>query len=402
MFDRKFNFPMTWFQLTVSILLTLLVVQSSLRAQAPRTNKPDQSNPKLKFSNKSVLPEVLAGKWNAVGPVLEREPEELKGIPDLDISLEYGLKKASSRTYTVDNERCIVEIYQMRFPSGAYGFFTFSQSKLKHNQLQLHAGPFLVRIQNQKLGQKVPATLFDELKNVFKEQNSPLPPLSFHLPQTHKKALSEIYLVGPKALAESQNFSFLKDVLSFEGGTEAISAQYEIDAKTMGLLLIEFQTPQLASAGFTQITSLFSTFDQERRVLTNLSRIGNYLVVTTEATNQQAKPIVSEIKYTAKVYWEGDKFSAIPLEFRPPDEVALQEASETAVILLRTFYWIGFMLLLAITLGLIAGSVFFYWRRYQKRKLGIEDLFSDAGGTIQLQLGNDSLDPKEAKGKLLR
>jgi len=54
--------------------------------------------------------------------------------------------------------------------------------------------------------------------------------------------------------------------------------------------------------------------------------------------------------------------------------------------LIRTFYWIGVMLTSAIVLGVVAGGLFFYWKRYRRRKLGLDDLFSDAGGTVRLNL----------------
>src|SRR5262249_15805875 len=99
-----------------------------------------------------------------------------------------------------------------------------------------------------------------------------------------------------------------------------------------------------------------------------------------------AKNIISQIKYTPRIYWEGRKPSDIPLEFRPADPAAIEEAFQTANVVIRTFYWIGVMLTSAIVLGIVAGGSFFYWKRYRRRKRGLDNLFCDAGGTIRLNL----------------
>jgi hypothetical protein len=57
------------------------------------------------------------------------------------------------------------------------------------------------------------------------------------------------------------------------------------------------------------------------------------------------------------------------------------------------------MLLSAILIGIIAGGSLFYWNRYRRRKLGLDDLFSDAGGTVRLNLDDYLLPPEETPVK---
>jgi hypothetical protein len=347
--------------------------------------------------NNVLMPDIIADKWKAITPTQTRDGEQLNNVPLAEISLEYGLKTINNRAYVNGQNKCLVEVYEMRFPSGAYGFFSFTQSRLSQNQQQFQAGRFLIRIQGLSNTKKVESGFVNELAKHFKATEAQTPPLVDQLPQLGKASINKIYLSGPKALASNENFSFLAPGLNFEGGTDAVSTEYQLEYETMALLLVEFHTPQLASDGYEKLELQIAALDPERKLRTSLTRIGNYVVVTTGVTEQQARSIVGEIKYAPKVYWEGDKYSAIPLEFRPPDQVAIQEANETAAILLRTFYWIGSMLLLAIAFGLIAGCSYFYWRKFQRRKSGINDLFGDAGGTIRLQLDAKLVDSDEAK-----
>jgi len=134
----------------------------------------------------------------------------------------------------------------------------------------------------------------------------------------------------------------------------------------------------LASDGYASLEAAINAQPDPARKLTWLKRVGNYAVVSTGTAEQAvAEQLTSEIQYTPKVTWAGDKFTSIPLAVRPPDPAAIEEAMQTASILLRTFYWIGIMFLVAIFLGLIAGSSFFYWRRSRKIEDGPNALFFD-------------------------
>ena len=59
------------------------------------------------------------------------------------------------------------------------------------------------------------------------------------------------------------------------------------------------------------------------------------------------------------------------------------------------------MIVGAFVLGVLTGGTFFYWRRYRRRKLGLDDAFSDAGGTVQLDLEGYLLSGEKSRVKLL-
>lgn len=337
------------------------------------------------------LPTVVADKWKSKGAIRVLKGKECEAFPDGEIGLEYGLISTTISHYTDGKDNYSVELFELRYPSGAYGFFTYLQTRGATNQRQFWAGREVIRIRNFRDNKSISSVFFEGLANTFEKENGPLPPLTKHLPQTNKLPGKEHYLVGTKALAAHPTLSFLKEYVNFEGGTEGVAAEYQQAESPLNLLLLEFHTPQLATDGFAKLDALKTSVPQSGQPQTIIKRIGNYVVIANPVKDiKAAESILGEIKYTASVHWEGKSYRAIPLEYRPPDPAALEEASETALILLRTFYWIGLMIALAGIFGVGAGSSFFYWRRYQRKKAGLDDLFSDASGSIRLNLDNES------------
>jgi hypothetical protein len=102
-----------------------------------------------------------------------------------------------------------------------------------------------------------------------------------------------------------------------------------------------------------------------------------------------------------RVSWEGKDASSIPVRFRPPDPVALREAIQTGQFIIAAFYWIGVLVVGAVATGIFVGGAFFYWRRAQRRKLGLDEAFSDAGGMTRLNLDEYMLSGSDSSSKLL-
>lgn len=271
--------------------------------------------------------------------------------------------------------------------------FTFNLNKLADNRSEFFSGRYLISLSSEAAN-TVPPDLAQTLKNSLISSSGELPPLPSHLPDENKIPDSEIYLVGSAALARLDGFSDLKDVVNFSGGTEIAFARYRNGDSGLGLIIVEYHTPQLATDGYAQFQNYFGNLPEQERNQRLLKRIGNYVVLTTTAQDLPgAEKMIAQIKYNPGVYWEGKKMSDIPIAFRPPDPFALAEASHTAQVILRTFYWVGVMLFVAIILGFISGWIFFYWNRYRRNKLGFDNVFSDAGGSVRLNLDEYLLPP---------
>ncbi len=348
------------------------------------------------------LPDKLGANFVSLGKAQTLSAEQSSALPDGAVYKEFGLESLTSGRYTDGKSTITVEAFQMKFDSDAFGLFTYNRGLQLENRHEFFTGRHFVSISSESIQSISLEPVIQSLKENLNSSNSDPSPLPSHLPEAGKVAGSEKYLVGPVALAKTQEFSDLKEVVNFSGGTEAAIAKYSNGNGTFSLMIVEYHTPQLATDGEAQFQNYFGKLSEQERSQRLLKRIGNYLAITTAVQDfAGAEKIVSAIKYTPVVYWEARKITDIPEAFRPPDPLAIQEASETANMIVRTFYWIGVMLFGAIVLGIISGSIFFYWNRYRRRKLGLDNMFSDSGGAVRLNLEEYLLSPMDsAAGKI--
>lgn len=344
------------------------------------------------------LPEKLGESFRAVGKARMLTAEQCSTLPNADIFKEFSLESLTSGRYTDGKNLITVEVFQVKFDSDAFGLFTFTQSETPNTSFKFFDRRYVVRISSETLNSFQIDPVVQTLKEALISSNGDPSLLPSHLPVEGKIADSEKYLIGPAALARIQEFSDLKEVVNFSGGTEVTIAKYHDGSATFSLMIVEYHTPQLATDGETQFQNYVSRLSDQERKQRLLKRIGNYVVITTAVQDlASAEKVVSAVKYTPVVYWEARKITDIPVAFRPPDPLAIQEVSQTANMLVRTFYWIGVMLFGAIVMGIISGGIFFYWNRYRRRKLGLDDVFSDAGGAVRLNLDEYLLPPPKTK-----
>lgn len=367
------------------LLMFLLFLATPAKAQSSETPSPSLSN----RAQSEILPNRLAEGWRATGEARRLPAEAASVLPDADLHSEFGLRSLTIRRYAKGTERITIEAFEMKAPAGAYGLFTLHPGARETGHRDLNQGQYYLRITGNAAIDESLATALRQ--NIAPDEDGP-PVLPSHLPANAVPG-SEKYLLGPAGVARLGGFDDLQPVLDFTGGAEAATASYKNGAGQMELLLLEYHTPQLASDAFAKLQNHFNSLPENEKQRRLLKRIGNYLVSATRIEDRAAaEALVGQIKYSAKVYWQGKKISDIPLDFRPPDPTAVQEALQTTAIIVRSFYWIGLMLVTAILLGIIAGGTYFYWNRYRKRKLGIEDVFSDAGGSVRLNLDDFLLD----------
>lgn len=343
------------------------------------------------------LPEKLGQNFVSIGRSQTLSTEQCLTLPDGAVYKEFSLESLTSARYTDGKNTITVEAFQMKFDSDAFGLFTYNRGLQLENRHEFVTGRHFVSISSEAIKLISLDPIIQSLKENLNSSNSDPSPLPSHLPEEGKIADSEKYLIGPVALSKIEEFSDLKEVVDFSGGTEATVAKYSNGNGTFSLMVVEYHTPQSATDGEARFQNYFGKLAEQEKSKRILRRIGNYIVITTAVQDfANAEKIVSAIKYTPVVYWEARKITDIPEAFRPPDPLAIQEASETANMLVRTFYWIGVMLFGAIVLGVISGGIFFYWNRYRRRKLGLDNMFSDPGGTVRLNLDEYLLSPMDS------
>ena len=352
------------------------------------------------------LPPALAGtSWRAEGSTRTLSSEQFSIVHGSDVFLEYGLQQLTSRTYLNGHSSLTVEVFEMRYPTGAYGLYTFNRGSVPKYRHEFVAGSYLISLAADKGNNatEVSADAVGAVKQLFAStETADLPLLVSHLPAQDRIPDSEKYLQGSVALGQLDGFSDLRELVDFTGGVEVATAGYRNGDGAMKLIIIEYHTPQSATAGYEAIMNHFNGLPEPEKAQRLVKRVGNYVIEAVDIRDTSgAQAIVGKIKYTAKVYWEGRRFRSIPLQFRPPDPAALEEAAETATVLLRAFYGIGLLLVGSIILGIFTGWSVFYWRRQRRRRLGMDDFFSDAGGTIRLNLDDYVFQPTEQPIKLL-
>lgn len=371
------------------LLLFAVAATSAIYAQAQQPGKDE------------LLPAQLNAQWKASSKTTQLEAKQISILPEAALYAEHGLRRIYSRTYTDGKSNIKVELFDLNFPANAYGLYTLSRNQDATDVSWFYQGPYLVKLNRANPGMDVTQPLLDEIKQRSLSEDSELPILPSKLPAQNKVTSSERYITGPVGLERLNSFAKFKAAINFKGGVEVAAAGYQIGDSKPSLMIVEYYTPQLASDGFAQIESAFNQLATEEKEASLLKRVGNYAII---AVNVKDKPstqaLIDEIKYAPKVYWEARKITDLPVQYRPPDPAVLEEASETANVIIRTFYWIGIMLVTALLLGVTAGSIFFYWNRWRKKKLGIEDLFSDAGGTVRLNLDDYLLSPEVNKQRL--
>lgn len=378
------------------VLLTLLLTTNGVQGQSKGNTFEQAQNSKPSQSARELLPDRLGARWQAVGPAQVFDTRRLSSLPDADAHKEYGLQRMISRIYADGRIRTSVEVFETNFISNAYGLFTFNRGHLPPNSQEFYESCYVIRTSSDGNAQ-LDRSIFEAIKPNLIGGEGQLPSLPLHLPEAGKIAGSEKYIVGPAALTKLKNFSELKNAINFGAGVEIATSEYNSGSGQMSLMIIEYQTPQLASDVHAQIQSYFDTLPQIEKDRRILKRVGNYVVAAVNIQDMPAaQNIVGQIKYQTRIYWAGRKLSDIPLEYRPPDPLEIEEAVRTTQILLRSFYWMGAMLLSALFLGLVAGGLLFGWNLYRRRKLGLDNMFSDAGGSIRLNLDDYLLsdDPK--------
>ena len=160
------------------------------------------------------------------------------------------------------------------------------------------------------------------------------------------------------------------DPIAFEGGTEAVSADYPEGR----LLIVEFTTPQASSEFDAASLSALAASPQPSTVY---RRVGNYNVFVFGAADPEAAAgLIDQVKYEKQVQWLGeDPFLLKKLE--------RYFATTTRDIFISTVQWIVGGLGLSVLCGLVVGYLFF---RHRERQRLTRTAFSDAGGMTRLNL----------------
>lgn len=259
------------------------------------------------------------------------------------------------------------------------------------NGLLFFKGPAFVKVyglDEKSQGADAARSFARLFADTLEQGEGDIPALVKHLPEWEtawKRGLS--YSLNLSSLKSAVPDRPILDTISFEGGTTAAGASYG----PSHLVIVEFTTPQLATANDERITARLKELRAAGQpVPTAYRRVGNYSVFVFDAPDEAtAIKLIESIKYEQVVQWLGENPYAYQRAVR-------QYTNTTAGVILAVLKASGLSLLFCLGVGAVFGGIVFRRRRQQQTA---HETFSDAGGMVRLNL--DEMTQVEAPGKLL-
>jgi hypothetical protein len=249
-----------------------------------------------------------------------------------DILREYGISSAEKADYAQNGQAATVILYKMSDPSAAFGAFTFLRagdltlaptptpgdsvayaagSKSREifvvGNLLLDTSSTGARLQNQDL-----KVLADGL--VPQADRRPFPPITDFLPKTGLVKGSEVYVLGPRALAQVFPISAQgrPDWIGFGRSAEAIVARYHFQGRPKDqdavLLLAEYPTQQVAANAYDGVGHWISLNSEAPPTDGRTSAFGtrsSVLIALLSGVDSRelASGFLSQIHYASDVTW---------------------------------------------------------------------------------------------------
>jgi hypothetical protein len=352
----------------------------------------------------SMRPLVDLAKEAMLDPSFFRSEANQERIPFIGAETEY---------LSSDGDRLTVEILKFHQDSDAYSFLTLVARKMREtgatepiasggigtasvispNQIAFFKGTTFVRVTNTDTKPQSSASVA-ALSRLFADRldkgEGDIPVLLKHLPDWQTAQATAVYAVSPQALRNEVKNQPVLDAVSFEGGAEAVAANYG----PAQLVIVEFNTPQLASDNDRRITAKIQELrSQGQAVPTAYRRVGNYSVFVFNAPDEQAaNQLIDEVKYQQVVQWLGND----------PNILAKAKAAErefvdtTLGVFVSVVKASGLAIVLCFGVGGLFGALLFSRRRAQQTST---QAYSDAGGMLRLNI--DEMTASSDPGRLL-
>ncbi|HSB12001.1 MAG TPA: DUF6599 family protein [Blastocatellia bacterium] len=398
---------------TKQALLSALLILIPLIAAAQET-KPEGGGTSSVIALAVAGPRAVLSVLDSKGLSATSEVNEFSrdNLHDLTgesspIYLEYGVTSAASREYTGVR----IEVFEAKNQAGAYGLFSFfgsranavqpvqelgSGSARMNGEVVFWKSNYFVRLTDTTAKHSRARSIGDAFVRAVADAIVPTsavahPQLLESLPKSSIVPGTERYFLGPEAL--SSEIEHAREMFRFEGDTEAVMAEYTQVAEpqsqaatvrpnsavapaggsSLRLVIGEYHTPQFATDAMELINSYMSSLPENEQQETIIKRTGNYIVAAFRVRDRQfAESLVNSIEYPYTVKWLRNPLWPTNDPFR---------AQKAAEMLLSTFGLLGLILLTVLACGTAFGTTMFLKRR--KRQ---QEIFSDAGGMLRLDL----------------
>jgi len=283
------------------------------------------------FAAQGLLPPSFSG-WTISSPGTQISARDLGSLAQdkTDILREYGISSAEKADYAQNGQAATVVLYKMTDPSAAFGAFTFLRSgdlapiptpgdsvayaAGSKSRVILVIGNFLLDISSPSVlppNQDLKA-LADSL--FPQADRRPFPPITDFLPKPGLVKGSEVYALGPRALAQAFPISAQgrPDWIGFGKSAETIVARYHLEGQPKNedaiLLLAEYPTQQLAANEYDQLghwISLNTAAPQTDGRTEAFGTRSSVLIALLEGVDSRelASGFLSQIHYASDVTW---------------------------------------------------------------------------------------------------
>jgi hypothetical protein len=374
------------YRLSIFLILFLLCAVSTLAGFTPEEAK-------------QYLPDKVgnaqAQKW------LEPPMPTMPGMPRRDAWVA-----GARRSYTLSDGQMIeVSLEKMESDSAAYALLTANAEWGRRTSTQqlakldsvgttaftapgmiiFYRGPVFVKL---KFDAQASAQRSDEVVDfarafaaILDKGAGEIPALATHLPAWETAQEHAMYAVSLSGLQAAVSDQPVLDAVSFAGGTEAVTAKYAQGQ----LVIIEFQTPQLAADNDARIGQRIAELrGQNQPVPSAYRRVGNYAVFVFDAPSAQAaNGLINQVKYEKVVQWLGED----PHRFERANRFWLNMSGS---IIVNTIKATALAILLCLGIGGLFGSIIFARRRAQA---ALSEQYTDAGGMMRLNLDDLAAQP---------
>jgi len=227
---------------------------------------------------KPLLPDSFAG-WVAASPARIVTDPALADPADIAALKEYDFTDGALANYKRSGETLSLHALRFHDASGAYGAYSFYRQNgwpkedigtgatSNHNRVLFWLGNTVVDANFSRIGPMSGAELRELAGHlpVPEGTRALAPPILADLPQASLDGQTTHYAVGPAGYAGAGGV-LPPDLVGFDRGAEAVTANYSLRSGQATLTVIDYPTPQMAAAQETRIRAYIKAGSQAQPV----------------------------------------------------------------------------------------------------------------------------------------
>ncbi len=257
----------------IAVLIGSVVLAGSASApgQAKPETKPGTAGAVTISLPRPLLPESFAG-W-----VANEKPKPLTDASQADNAnaaalKEYGFQNALEAAYKKDAQTLTIRVLRFADSSGAYGAYSFYRGNgwpkedigngaaSNHNRVLFWQGSVLVDATFSHVGPMSGSELRELAAQMPAAQGNKAlaPPILSDLPKNALDGQTTHYALGAAGYTGSGGV-LPPELVAFDRGAEAVTANYTLNSGPAVLTLIDYPTPQLAIAQENRIREYIKT-----------------------------------------------------------------------------------------------------------------------------------------------